>query len=168
MHKSANWALSGLCAATLLLLVSHILIGTAQAATYEIAMPMFIGDTKRDQILLAATHAAEVAFNESLKAVGADLAITYRVIPRFSVANPLSHVILTNELITPNLVAAFDATRGEVRLPSYLLANASVRDRFVQEFTPGCTPLTCVCIYFIFNTILTKSVPLSRFGRCPT
>jgi hypothetical protein len=71
--------------------------------------------------------AVEVAQNESLADVDAQLRITYRVIPRFSVASPLSHAILTSELITPRTVAAFDATRGEVRLPSFILGNASVR-----------------------------------------
>jgi hypothetical protein len=109
------------------LLVFISIASSALAATYEIGIPMFIGDPKREQVLEAARAALEVAQNESLVGLGADLQINYRVIPRFSVTNPLSHVTLTQELITSRTVAAFDATRGEVRLPSYILGNASVR-----------------------------------------
>lgn len=108
------------------LLFAVFLSASAAPIVYEIGIPFSYDDPKREQLLDAARHAAELAKNESLAGQNAELKITYALLDDFSVEDPLAQVTLTNSLITPQLVAAFDATDNDVKLTSFLLANRSV------------------------------------------
>lgn len=113
--------------AIFILIFACALVSKALAATYDVAIPVYIDDPKREQVLEAARFAAESIANETLASLSAQLRVTTRLFPRLSFRDPAAHTVLIQELLTPQLVAAFDATQGASQIVSLLLANASVR-----------------------------------------